>query len=86
MSITEIFEKIQSDILDPLIAVLFTLGTALLLWGVILYVIGSQGDQKKLDQGKQLMLWGIIGMTVMASAWGIVNILCDFLGSCVPQP
>ena len=85
MSITEIFEKIQSDILDPMIAMLFALATALLLWGVILYVIGSQGDQKKLDQGKQLMLWGIIGMTVMASAWGIVNILCDFLG-CVSAP
>lgn len=81
-TIGELLKKIQTGILNPFIAFLFVLATAVFLWGVIQYVIGSQGDQKKLDQGKQVMVWGIIGMFIMASAWGIVKLLCDFFKTC----
>lgn len=82
MTITSLVEKITTGILTPVINLLFVLATVIFLWGVIQYVLGSQGDQKKLDQGKQVMIWGIIGMFVMVSAWGIVKILCQFFGTC----
>jgi hypothetical protein len=74
--------KIQTGILDPIIGLLFVLATVIFLWGVIQYVIGSQGNETKLEKGKQVMIWGIIGMTVMASAWGIVAVICQFFGTC----
>lgn len=80
--LNELITKIQTGILTPVINLLFVLATVIFLWGVIQYVIGSQGDTAKLEKGKQVMIWGIIGMTIMASAWGIVGILCSFFETC----
>lgn len=77
-----ILTKIKVEVLDPVITILFVLATIFFLWGVIQYVIGSQGDTTKIAAGKKVMMWGIIGLTIMASAWGIVKILCDFLDTC----
>lgn len=77
-----ILTKINVEILNPIITILFVLATILFFWGVIKYVIGSQGNESQLAAGKKIMMWGIIGLTIMASAWGIVKILCDFFGTC----
>ena len=55
-------------------------------WGIVQYVLGGQGSDQKMTQAKNAMLWGIIGMFIMASAWGIVSLLCDFFKSCPQIP
>lgn len=82
MTIGDLVQKISTGILQPVIYLLFGLAIVVFLWGVVQYVIGSQGDERKLQQGRQVMIWGIIGMFIMASAWGIVSILCNFFGTC----
>ena len=74
----QLLNKITTEILNPLIVLLFVLATILFIWGVIQYVIGSNGDTAKLKQGRDSILWGIVGMFIMASAWEIVRILKDF--------
>ena len=44
------------------------------IWGVVQYVINSDEEAKK-EKGKQFMIWGIIGLTVMVSVWGLVRIV-----------
>lgn len=66
-------------ILNLVIGILFVLVTLYFIWGVIQYV-SSAGDEEKLKNGKQHMLWGIIGMVVMAAAWGIVSIVMTTFG------
>lgn len=73
-----LINKITDQILNPVIVLLFVLATIMFLWGVIQYVIGSQGDTNKLEKARSVILWGIIGMFIMASAWGIVRILQNF--------
>lgn len=82
VTIKVLLEKIQNEILNPLIGLLFALATVIFLWGIVSYVIGSRGDDKRLESGKKIMLWGIIGMFIMVSAWGIVEILCKFFDTC----
>ena len=82
MTIKTLLDKIQTEILNPLIQLLFVAATAIFLWGVIQYVIGSKGNEQQVQKGKQVMLWGIIGMFIMVSAWGIIKILCNFFGTC----
>ncbi len=65
--------------LNSVVVILFILVTIYFCWGIIQYVVGSRGDEEKLTQGKRHMIWGIVGMTVMASAWGIVQIISAFL-------
>jgi len=44
------------------------------IWGVANY-ISHGGDQTKMKEAKKFMLWGIIGLTVMFSVWGLIKIL-----------
>ena len=80
-SISEIVRTLENNVLNPLISLLFVLATVIFIWGVVQYVIAG-GSQEKTQSAKNVMLWGIIGMTIMVSAWGIVGILCKFFGTC----
>ena len=62
------------QVLDMTLGLLVGLAVLVFFWGIIQYVI-AQGDQKKLDEGKKVMIYGVIGLTVMVSVWGIVNLL-----------
>ena len=44
------------------------------VWGVIKYVM-AQGDENKLKEGKQVMVYGIIGLTVIVALWGILALI-----------
>lgn len=81
-TVQQLVTQIQTGIIDPVISLLFALATVMFIWGVVMYVIGSKGEPSKLEKGKQAMIWGIVGMFIMVSAWGIVRILCQFFGSC----
>lgn len=80
MTVDRLIEIITQNILNPLITLLFAIATAVLAWGVVLYVIGSYGSDERVGRAKTIMFWGIIGMFIMASAFGIVHLLCNFLG------
>jgi len=82
MTVTELINKITTQILNPIIILLFALATLLFAWGVVQYVLGGQGSEEKSRIGKRVMVYGIIGMFIMTSAWGIVYLLCDFFGTC----
>ena len=59
---------------------IFTLAFAAFLWGVFNYFIWHGADPDKRSAGRQFILWGIIGMVVLFSVWGLVNILLATLG------
>jgi protein-S-isoprenylcysteine O-methyltransferase Ste14 len=62
-----------------IIALLFVIATLIFLWGVIQF-IASSADQASRDKAKGIMTWGIIGLAVMAVAWGITTILVNYFG------
>lgn len=82
MTITNLINNIKTGILNPITNLLFAVAFVVFLWGIINYVLGSQGDEKKLAQGRQAIYWGIIGLFIMTSAWGIVKLFCNFFGTC----
>lgn len=68
--------NLKSTVLNPLIGLLFVLATVVFLWGVIQYSLLADSDEK-LQTARQQMTWGIIGLTVMSAAWGLVKIICN---------
>jgi Type IV secretion system pilin len=56
-------------------------GLAFLLffWGLAKFVLNA-GDIKSLDEGKQYMIWGVIGLFVLVSFWGILQFLSSQFG------
>jgi hypothetical protein len=72
------FKQVINDIfiggiLKPIVPFLIGLGVVVFIYGVLVLVF-SEGGEKK-EEGKQYMFWGIIGIFVMVSVWGLVNIL-----------
>ncbi|MEK7114222.1 MAG: hypothetical protein AAB850_01595 [Patescibacteria group bacterium] len=60
---------------NVLVPVLFAVAFIVFLWGAFnVFIIGSQSEETK-ENGKNLMLYGLIGFFVMVSIWGLVNIL-----------
>lgn len=76
------FDTLLSNIkgwLNSLISIFFILVTLYFIWGVIEYVKAG-GDDAAVKKGKTHMIYGIIGMAVMAAAWGIVSVLVTSFG------
>lgn len=63
-----------------LVPLIFAIAFLVFIWGVFQYFIAGAGDEGKREDGKKLMLYGIIGFVVMVSVWGIVNLLAGGLG------
>jgi hypothetical protein len=55
-----------------LVPIAFALGLLFFFWGVAKYIL-SVGSEK--EQGKQIMVWGVIALFVMASVWGLVRFI-----------
>ena len=60
-------------------------GLALLafFWGLARFIYGQANGQEKLvEAGRKLMLWGVIALFIMFSIWGIISVLIvDILGA-----
>ncbi|HWP61039.1 MAG TPA: hypothetical protein VN495_00340 [Candidatus Paceibacterota bacterium] len=60
------------SILNILVALAIGVAIIAFFWGLIKY-IAKAGDEKA--KGLQLMLYGILGIFVMVSVWGLVRLL-----------
>lgn len=63
-----------------IVPVIFAFAFASFVWGVMSYFFLHGGEEAKREEGKQFVLWGILGMVVLFSVWGFVNILLSTLG------
>ena len=66
------------DILGAVIPILIALGVVYFVWGVITYMVGSDEEAKK--KGRDRIIFGIIGLTVIVAVWGLVAILRNTFG------
>lgn len=62
-----------NQLINRLIPFVITLALLVFLWGILTYIFST--DSGKRDEAKGYMIWGIIGLFVMVSVWGLVNIL-----------
>ena len=50
------------------------------IWGVFKMFIFGGDDETKREEGRQLILYSIIGFVLIVSIWGIVNLISGGLG------
>jgi K+-transporting ATPase A subunit len=77
-SIKNLLREFKS-ILDLLIPIVFALALIFFFWGIAQF-IRSAGDTKTLESGKNKMIWGIVGLFVMISIYGIIKYIGNSLG------
>ena len=49
-------------------------------WGLVKFIAAVGGDEKAVSEGKNLMVWGVLGLFVMVSVWGILSFLTHEFG------
>lgn len=69
----QLLEKFDQLIITPAIMIIFTAGFFLFVWGLVQFLWNL--DQGSHEDGKRHMVWGIVGMFVMVSVWGIIQII-----------
>ncbi|MCK5285873.1 MAG: hypothetical protein KAJ58_01450 [Candidatus Pacebacteria bacterium] len=75
--------KINEQIIAPIILLLFVLSLAYFFWGIADYIRGSGNEQIR-KVGRDHMIWGLVGIFIMVSAWAIIKILLSSVGA--PDP
>ena len=73
-SLMGLIEFLTDSIILPIIGLIGALAVLFFLWGVMKF-IKDAADPKAREEGRQFMLYGIIGLFVMASVYGLVRIL-----------
>ncbi|MFT7507452.1 MAG: ribose/xylose/arabinose/galactoside ABC-type transport system permease subunit [Acidimicrobiales bacterium] len=73
-------DGLSGFISGKLVPFVFTLALIVFIYGIFQYFILGGADEDSREKGKKLMLWAIIGLVVMVSVWGIVNLLSSSLG------
>ena len=71
-------------IINPLLALIFGAGLLVFTWGLAqyLYALNVKGEQDQ--DGKKHMLWGIVGMFIMAAAFTIIRIIANTINAPLP--
>lgn len=77
--LTALLGRVNDQVLNPLIILMFSVALVLFILGVI-KLIGNSDDASKLEEGKQNVLWGIVGMAIMISVFGIMNFITSTIG------
>lgn len=49
------------------------------LWGLAKFVFKLGGGEAKVEEGRNMMVWGLIALFVMASVWGLVKFIAGNL-------
>jgi hypothetical protein len=68
-------------VINPLLLLMFAFGTLYFIFGVVEFLWGLSQDTDHKNTGKQHMLWGLIGLFVMISAWSILKLIAYSVGA-----
>lgn len=73
-SLKTIIESFSSDVLAALGTLFMGAAVVIFFLGIVQYIWGlREGDPKKVSAGNQFMMWGLVGLFVMFSVYGIVK-------------
>lgn len=64
---------------DIIVPAIFALAFAVFIWGVLNYFFIHGENETEREKGKHFIVWGILGMVVLLSVWGFVNLLLSTL-------
>lgn len=67
------------DALNIIMQIMMTLAFVIFIWGIV-KLIANAGNPQAIKQAKAIMLYGIIGLLIMASVTGIIALIQAYFG------
>jgi hypothetical protein len=84
MTIVPFLNKLNQYILNPLIGLIFAIAFLVFFWGIVQFINSQTAVDGEREKGKQKIMYGLLGMFIMFSAYGIIRLLLDSFG--LPWP
>jgi tryptophan-rich sensory protein len=78
-----VVSKISNAVIVPVIEVIFGLAIVLFIWGAAGLIIYKDNPEKR-HTSQMHILWGVIGMLIMISAYGIIRFVANSIGVASP--
>ncbi len=79
VAFNSLLQKILDNVVNPIVYLLMALAVVYFVWGVVVFIQNADKAEKRED-GYKHMIWGIIGLFIMVSAKGIINIILSTMG------
>lgn len=79
MDVATFLGRVSANILNPLILLIFFVALLVFFWGIFQFV-SSAAEGAERDKGKKKILYGLIGMFIMFSAYGLIRLVLDTFG------
>jgi hypothetical protein len=86
LSIDGLLSKIFFHIINPVIMVAFAGSVLYFIYGVVDFLKNRDTNIPEADDGKRHLVYGLIGLFIMTSAFAIARIMSSILGGGVPTP
>ncbi len=80
MTIEELLMQAYDVILRPISLLLFAVAFVYFIWGLVEFIRDAEGDKGR-ETGKRNIIWGIVGMVIMVSVFGIINLIIGTIGA-----
>ena len=78
LSTQTLVRNLETVIINPLLLLMFSAGLLVFFWGVIEFLLSLNVNGKtSKEDGKQHMLWGLVGMFIMVSAYALLNFIAN---------
>ena len=82
--VTGLLSKINTVIINPFIIICFAIATLVFLWGLAEFLMQQNNEEARVT-GRSHMLWGIVGLCVMFSVFGILRFITNTFGITGPD-
>lgn len=76
----ELIDAASGIVKSTLIPLAFALCLLYFFWGVAKYIREGAGSEEAAKEGKRIMVWGIVGLFIAFSVWGIISFIQSELG------
>jgi hypothetical protein len=79
MSTEILIQRILDNIVNPIILLMVVVSVVVFLWGVFQFVRNAESSEERKKGGLHI-LWGSVGLFIMVTAYGILNLILGTIG------
>jgi hypothetical protein len=79
MDIIPLLNLINRLIINPIIVLAFAVAFLMFMWGIFQFILSETSDTGR-EEGKRKIFWGLFGIFIMISAYGLINLILGTFG------
>lgn len=84
MDITILLNRVNEFIVNPIIILLFAVALLVFFWGIFVFIAGAASEEVR-KKGKIAMQWGMYGLLIMVTVYGILSVALTTFGIPLPK-